>query len=105
MDTWEDPEMYQIWTQNQANQNDWPKETRKKCPIYVIQTSMRVRLSDCLSEAGQVVTDKALAPQLCRKELPLNHNYPGDADTLSQWFKRPAVPTIYLLSQTQIRDR
>ena len=70
MDTWEDPEMYQIWTQNQANQNDWPKETRKKCPIYVIQTSMRVRLSDCLSEAGQVVTDKALAPQLCRKELP-----------------------------------
>ena len=69
MDTWEDPEMYQIWTQNQANQNDWPKETRKKCPIYVIQTSMRVRLSDCLSEAGQVVTDKALAPQLCRKEF------------------------------------
>ena len=34
--TWEDPEIYQIWTLNQANQNDWPKETQKKCPMYVI---------------------------------------------------------------------
>ena len=23
------PEIYQIWSQNQANQNDWSKETRK----------------------------------------------------------------------------
>ena len=42
---WEDPEIYQIWTLNQANQNDWPKKTRKKCPIYVIQTTMRAQLS------------------------------------------------------------
>ena len=31
--TWEDPEINKIWTQNQAKQDDWPKETRKKCPI------------------------------------------------------------------------
>ena len=36
----------------------------------MIQTSMRVRLSYSLSEPEQVVIDKALAPQLCRKELP-----------------------------------
>ena len=29
---WEDPETYQIGTVNQANQNDWPKKTWKKCP-------------------------------------------------------------------------
>ena len=29
---WENPEIYQIRTLNQANQNDWPKETQKKCP-------------------------------------------------------------------------
>ena len=28
--TWEDPERYKTWTVNQANQNDWPKETQKK---------------------------------------------------------------------------
>ena len=32
MHTWEDPEIYQIRILNQANQNDWPKKTRKKCP-------------------------------------------------------------------------
>ena len=37
--TWEDPEIYQIETENQANQDDWPKETWKKCPIKVIQTA------------------------------------------------------------------
>ena len=26
-------QIYQIQTQNQANQNDLPKETQKKCPI------------------------------------------------------------------------
>ena len=31
--TWEDPELYQRWTVNQVNQKDWPKETRKKCPL------------------------------------------------------------------------
>ena len=44
--TWEDPEIYQIWTVNQANQNDWLKETQKKHPIKVIQTASRVRLRD-----------------------------------------------------------
>ena len=28
--TWEDPEIYLMWTVNQANQNDWPRETWKK---------------------------------------------------------------------------
>lgn len=31
----------QIRTQNQANQNDWPKETHTKCHIQVIQTTAR----------------------------------------------------------------
>ena len=43
--TGEDPEIYQIRTQNQAKQDDWSKETQKKCPIKVIQTAMRARLS------------------------------------------------------------
>ena len=45
MHTGEDPEIYQIQTQNQAKQDDWPKETWKKCPIKVIQTTTRARLS------------------------------------------------------------
>ena len=47
--TWEDPEIYQVWTENQAKQNYWPKETQKKYPIKVIQTATRARLSDPLS--------------------------------------------------------
>ena len=43
--TWENLEIYQIWTVNQANQHDWPKGTQKKCPIKVIETATRVRLS------------------------------------------------------------
>ena len=31
--TWDDPEIDQIWILNQINQNGWPKETWKKCPI------------------------------------------------------------------------
>ena len=30
---WKDPETDQVWTVNQANQNDWPQETRKKGPV------------------------------------------------------------------------
>ena len=45
MHTWEDPEINQIQTQNQAKQDDWSKETQKKCPIKVIQTTTRARLS------------------------------------------------------------
>ena len=30
--TGEDPEINQIWIQNQAKQDDWPKERQKKCP-------------------------------------------------------------------------
>ena len=29
----EDPEIYQVWTQNQTKQHDWTKWTQKKCPI------------------------------------------------------------------------
>ena len=35
MCTWEDPEIYQIWTLNQENQNNGPKKIWKKCPIRV----------------------------------------------------------------------
>ena len=45
MRTQEDPEIYQIRAQNQAQQSDWPKKTWKKCPIKVIQATVRVRLS------------------------------------------------------------
>ena len=39
--TWEDLEIYHLRTVNQASQNDWPKETQKKCPMKVIQTARR----------------------------------------------------------------
>ena len=41
MHTGEDPETHQIQTQSQAKQNDGPKETRKACPIKVIQITTR----------------------------------------------------------------
>ena len=46
----EDPEIHQIWTVNQANQNDWPKETQKKCLIQVISIATRQWLRDPLCE-------------------------------------------------------
>ena len=53
--TWEDPEIHQVWAANQSNQNDWLNETQKKCPIKVIlQTTVRVRLSDSLPEFTRV---------------------------------------------------
>ena len=52
--TWKEPEIYQIQTQGQENQNDWPKETPKKCPITVNQTIPRVWLNASLSEPVRV---------------------------------------------------
>ena len=46
--TWEDPEIKQIRTQNETKQDDWPKETWKKCPIKVIQTTRKPTLSPSL---------------------------------------------------------
>ena len=46
---WMEPEIYQIGTVNRTSQNDWPKETWKKCPIKVSHTAMRMRFSDSLS--------------------------------------------------------
>ena len=43
--TWKDPEINQIRNQNQANQDNWPKETWKNCCIKVIQTTMREKVS------------------------------------------------------------
>ena len=37
--------MYQIQTLNQANQHDWSKENREKCPMNVILTVTRAQLS------------------------------------------------------------
>ena len=48
VNTWEDPEIYQVHTLNQANQIYWPKEKQKKRPIKVIQTTMRAQLRDTL---------------------------------------------------------
>ena len=44
--TRENTKTYEIWTVNQANQKDWPKETWKKYPIQVIQTTTRVWLGN-----------------------------------------------------------
>ena len=43
--TWEVSEIHQIRTQNQAKQDDSPKETQQQLSIWVIQTTTRVRLS------------------------------------------------------------
>ena len=43
--TWEDPEINPIQAQNQAKQVDWLKETQKKCPVNMIQTTRRAWLS------------------------------------------------------------
>ena len=43
--TWEEPEIYQIQTQNQANLSDWPEETLRKYPIKMNQTTVRAELS------------------------------------------------------------
>ena len=49
--TWDDPEIFQIWTLNQAHQNDCPKENQKKWPIKVIQNHEGETLSEsaCVS--------------------------------------------------------
>ena len=52
--TWEDPEIRWKWTVNKDNQDNWPKEAQKKCPIKVIQNAMRAQLSDSLPESIQV---------------------------------------------------
>lgn len=39
--TREDPETEQVWTVNQATQNDWPQEARKKGPLKVILITTR----------------------------------------------------------------
>ena len=39
---------------NPANQNDWPKETRKKYPIKVIQSTARAQVGDSPSESTRV---------------------------------------------------
>ena len=41
--TWEDTE---IWTVNQANHSDWPKESWKKYPVKVIRTTTQAWLSN-----------------------------------------------------------
>ena len=49
--TWEDPEINHVRTVKQANHNDWPKETWKKYPIKIIQTTIRMLLSNSLPES------------------------------------------------------
>lgn len=51
--SWEGPEMYQMDSEP-GTQKNWPKETWKKCPLKVIQTSTKARscllnLPMCLS--------------------------------------------------------
>lgn len=43
--TREDHEIYQIQTQNQANQYDWPEKTLKKYAIKMNQPTLRAELS------------------------------------------------------------
>ena len=43
--TGEDPEINQMWTQNQVEQYDWLEETKEKCSTKVIQTALKAQLS------------------------------------------------------------
>ena len=59
---WENSEiLQQIWTLNQANQNDWPMENWKNWPIKLIQIAMRVWLSLSLSLSLSEPTRKSLS--------------------------------------------
>ena len=55
--TWEDPEIYQIWTVNKISQNNWPKESQKKWPLKLIQTILRI-LSDTVQGRNKKVQNK-----------------------------------------------
>ena len=54
--TQEDTEVYQIRTLNQTTENAQPEETRKKCPIKVIQITTRIPLSLSLSLPMRLTT-------------------------------------------------
>ena len=73
MYTWKDPEIYQIGTMNQTSQNDWPKETWKKCPIKVSQTVMRMRFSNSLSLSLAVHPSQVLSFFLLDQQLQINN--------------------------------
>ena len=45
--TWEHPGINQIWTQQQAKQDDWPNEIQEETLIKVIQATSRPQIS-CL---------------------------------------------------------
>lgn len=45
---WEDPEVCQVWTVKQENQNDWPRKS-EEMPHKAIQTTRRMPLKDLLS--------------------------------------------------------
>ena len=60
--TREEPEIWQIWTLNQASQNDWPKENQKKWLIKVIQIAMKVRLRNSESAHVSIHTCYTLFP-------------------------------------------
>ena len=51
-----------MWTLNQANQNDWPQETWKKCPIKVNQTTTMAQLSNSESACVSIHTYCTLFP-------------------------------------------
>ena len=48
--------MNQALNVNQTDQNDWPKKTWEQCPIKVIQTATRVKLSDSLSSKSTLMS-------------------------------------------------
>ena len=50
--THEDPEIHLMWTVNQANWSDWPKDTQKKCPIKIIQSDLQAQLGAWPSESA-----------------------------------------------------
>ena len=53
MPTWENPEIHQTQTQDQAKQDDWPEKTRKKRPTEVIKLPRGYDSpSDCACEAS-----------------------------------------------------
>ena len=57
--TWDKPEINQIRTQNQAKQDDWPKETWKKCPNKWFKLPQG---SDSPSESTVCLSTRTLLP-------------------------------------------
>ena len=95
------PEIYQIQTRNQAKQEHWPKETWEKCPIKVIQTTMRAWLSEPTCVCIHVYSFFLLIVyfSIAFHHYVKIHFYSADGPGPCQWSLLPVVLVVmYMLS-------